>query len=141
MSTAIATAYRRVAHRMGMPISLALRGRSAGSVEAEAAWQEALRELDRVDAMFSTYRTDSVVSRLDRAELTLSEVSSEVAEVLEIGERARVESDGAFAVWRPDATGRLRLEPLWGRQGLGGATRGGAAAGPSGDRRLPLRRW
>jgi thiamine biosynthesis lipoprotein len=111
MSTATTTAHRRVAHRMGMPISLALRGRSAGSVEAEAAWQDVLRELDRVDAMFSTYRTDSVVSRLDRAELTLSEVSSEVAEVLEIGERARVDSDGAFAVWRPDATGRLRLDP------------------------------
>ena len=111
MSTTTAALHRRTAHRMGMPISLALRGRSAGSEEAEAAWQDALRELDRLDAMFSTYRPDSVVSRFDRGELNMSDLPPEVAEVIEIGERARAESDGAFAIWRPGPSGRLRLDP------------------------------
>jgi FAD:protein FMN transferase len=111
MSTTTATAHRRVAQRMGMPISLALRGRSAGSAQADIAWQDVLRELDRVDAVFSTYRSDSLVSSLDRGELALSDVSAEVAEVLQIGEQARLDSGGAFAVWRADATGRLRLDP------------------------------
>jgi thiamine biosynthesis lipoprotein len=111
MSTAVVMTHRRVAHRMGMPISLALRGGSAGSAEADAAWQQVLCELDRIDAVFSTYRADSAVSRLDCGELTLSDVSAEVAEVLRIGERAQADSGGAFAVRRPDATGRLRLDP------------------------------
>ena len=111
MSTITAALHRRTAHRMGMPVSLALRGRAAGSEEADAAWQDALRELDRLDAMFSTYRSDSVVSRLDRGELDVSDLQPEVAEVIEIGERARAESGGAFAIWRPDLSGRLRLDP------------------------------
>jgi FAD:protein FMN transferase len=105
MSTATAgRVVRRVAHVMGMPVSLALRGRHAGDVESESAWAEAMATLRDVDRVFSTYRADSFVSRLDRGLLDVVDCPIEVAEVLALGERARLESAGAFDVRR---SGRL----------------------------------
>jgi len=95
---------RRAAHVMGMPVSLALRGRHAGDLESESAWAEAMATLRDVDRVFSTYRRDSVISRLDRGEIDLLDCPHEVAEVLALGERARRESGGAFDVRR---AGRL----------------------------------
>jgi thiamine biosynthesis lipoprotein len=95
---------RRVAHVMGMPISLAVRGRHAGDLEAESAWAEALATLRDVDRVFSPYRPDSFVSRLDRGEIDLVDCPPELREVLALGERARRESGGAFDVRR---AGRL----------------------------------
>lgn len=91
---------RRVAHVMGMPVSLALRGRHAGDFDGESAWAEVMATLRDVDRVFSTYRRDSFVSRLDRGELDLVDCPPEVAEVLTLGERARRESGGAFDVRR-----------------------------------------
>lgn len=102
---------RRVEHVMGMPISLALRGRHARDEVGERAWQEALAELRWVDAVFSTWRADSQVSRLGRGELTVDECDEAVAEVLRLGDDARISSDGAFDVWLPDADGVRRLDP------------------------------
>jgi thiamine biosynthesis lipoprotein len=96
---------------MGMPISLALRGRNAHDRHADEAWREALETFDEVDRVFSTYRTDSVISRLDRGELDLVACPPEVHEVLALGERARRESHGAFDVRRPGPHGRLVLDP------------------------------
>ncbi|MDR7251060.1 thiamine biosynthesis lipoprotein [Nocardioides sp. BE266] len=102
---------RQVVHVMGMPVSLALRGRHAATAAGERAWLEAVATLRDVDRVFSTYRADSHVSRLDRGEIGLSECPPDVAEVLAIGELARVQSGGAFDVRRPDASGRLVLDP------------------------------
>lgn len=102
---------RRVEHVMGMPISLALRGRHARTAEGGAAWEAALVVLRRADEVFSTWRTDSQVSRLDRGELDLADCSPEVAEVLGLGEAARMASGGAFDLWRLDRSGRPRLDP------------------------------
>ena len=55
---------RYVEHVMGMPISLALRGRHTDDAAARGAWAEALAALRDVDRVFSTYRADSFVSRL-----------------------------------------------------------------------------
>ncbi|MEU4291418.1 FAD:protein FMN transferase [Kribbella sp. NPDC026596] len=98
------TTARYVEHVMGMPISLALRGRHTDDEPARRAWAEALEILRAADRVFSTYRADSYISRLDRGELSLVDCPPEVAEVLALGERARVESDGAFDVRR---SGRL----------------------------------
>jgi thiamine biosynthesis lipoprotein len=102
---------RKVAHVMGMPISLALRGRHTDDDGAEGAWQEALRILTEIDRVFSTYREDSVISLLNRGELELKECPADVHEVLDLGERARGESGGAFDVRRPGPDGRLVLDP------------------------------
>jgi thiamine biosynthesis lipoprotein len=99
---------------MGMPISLALRGRHADDDLGHAAWDSALQILRRADEVFSTYRADSWISRLGRGEVTLEECPPGVAEVLDLGEQARVESGGAFDVRRVldgGLRGRRVLDP------------------------------
>ena len=131
VTPSIAAAPRRsVEHVMGMPISLALRGRHADDAPARGAGAAAragrggggpgrppppppaagppgpaalavLREADRV---FSTYRADSVISRLGRGEITLADCAPAdavlVREVLALGEAAERDSGGAFAIRR-----------------------------------------
>jgi len=89
---------RRVEHVMGMPISLALRGRHAGDARGDAAWAAALAVLREADRVFSTYRADSVVSRINRGEAV--DTPPEVAEVLAIGAAAEEATGGAFALRR-----------------------------------------
>jgi len=91
---------RYVEHVMGMPISLALRGRHTDDAAALEAWAAALALLQEADRVFSTYRPESFVSRLSRGEVAVDDCPPEVAEVLALGERARVESGGAFDVRR-----------------------------------------
>lgn len=102
---------RYVEHVMGMPISLALRGRHTGDAQALDAWAEAMATLRDVDRVFSTYRPGSHVSRLDRGEITLAACPPELLEVLALGERWRQESGGAFDVRRADAAGVFHLDP------------------------------
>jgi thiamine biosynthesis lipoprotein len=96
---------------MGMPISLALRGRHAADDVGAAAWSAVMAELDEVDRTFSTYRPDSVVSRLGRGEVALEDCPAEVAEVLELGALAEAASGGAFRVTLPGADGTEVLDP------------------------------
>jgi thiamine biosynthesis lipoprotein len=102
---------RYVEQLMGMPVSLALRGGHTDDEEARAAWLACVDELREVDRVFSTYREDSAVSRLGAGEITLAECPPEVAEVMALGERARVESGGAFDVRRPGPGGVPVLDP------------------------------
>lgn len=103
--------HREVAHAMGMPISLATRGRHADSLIGEDAWAEAMAAIHDADRIFSTYRPDSFVSRLGRGEIALADCPPEVSEVLELGTRAEHESDGAFTLWLPGPEGEHRLDP------------------------------
>lgn len=103
--------HREVEHVMGMPVSLALRGRHARTAAGRLAWRAVTSQLHEVDRVFSTYRADSPVNRLDRGELSLSDCPPEVAEVLALGREAEEQSDGAFSVTLPDADGRARLDP------------------------------
>ncbi len=109
--TASLPVHRRTEHVMGMPISLALRGRHSHDLRAAEAWEAALAVLREVDRVFSTYRADSFVSRLDRGEVEPADCPAEVHEVLELGDRARAESGGAFDVRRRDPAGRDTLDP------------------------------
>ena len=102
---------RYVAHLMGMPVSLALRGRHTDDEAARAAWEGCVAELSEVDRVFSTYRADSVISRLARGELDPADCPPEVHEVLALGEQARLESGGAFDVRRPGPDGVPALDP------------------------------
>jgi thiamine biosynthesis lipoprotein len=91
---------RRVEQVMGLPVSLALRGRHAGGPAADDAWRAVVEELREVDRVFSTYRAESWVSRLGRGEADTADAPHDVREVLDLGERARLESGGAFDVVR-----------------------------------------
>jgi thiamine biosynthesis lipoprotein len=92
---------------MGMPISLAMRGRHQDDARGRGAWAEAMAALQDVDRVFSTYRPDSVISRLARGELQVEECPPEVAEVLAFAELARVQSGGAFDARHAGRDGQL----------------------------------
>jgi thiamine biosynthesis lipoprotein len=101
---------RYVEHVMGMPISLALRGRHTDDGVVRMAWAEVMAMLHEVDRVFSTYRPDSFVSRLGRDEIGVADCPPEVAEVLALGERAERESGGTFRIRRPGPDGPV-LDP------------------------------
>jgi thiamine biosynthesis lipoprotein len=109
------TLRRYVEHVMGMPISLALRGRHADTVRGRDAWGAVMVELAAVDQVFSTYRSDSIISRLNRGEVDLADSPPEVAEVLDLGRQAAEASAGAFSIVLPtdptDPGGGRRLDP------------------------------
>lgn len=102
---------RRVVHLMGMPVSLAVRPGELSVEAVEAAWGRVIDELTWVDRTFSTYRSDSFVSRLGRGEVSVEQCPPEVKEVLDLGEQARVVSGGAFDVHRPGPDGAAWLDP------------------------------
>jgi thiamine biosynthesis lipoprotein len=83
---------------MGIPIGIDVRHPRPVDTEPAFAW---LRE---VDAIFSTYREDSEISRLDRGELQLADCRPEVDEVLSECLRLERVTGGAFSA-RP--AGRL----------------------------------
>ena len=67
-------------------------------------WTDAVLEvvgwLHQVDAIFSTYRDDSDISRLRRGEATLAELHPAVAEVMDLCVQMQRETDGYFtALW------------------------------------------
>jgi thiamine biosynthesis lipoprotein len=64
-----------------------------------------------VDAIFSTYRDDSIISRLGRGELEIDDCPPEVAEVLELAREAERVSGGAFSINLPTADRSRRLDP------------------------------
>src|SRR4051812_8414112 len=82
---------------MGMPIGIDVRDRD---VDVEVAFAS----LRQADAVFSTYRPDSDISRLDRGELTIAECRPEVDEVLARCLALERATDGFFSV---RAAGRL----------------------------------
>jgi thiamine biosynthesis lipoprotein len=102
---------RYVEHVMGMPISLALRGRHTDDAAARLAWASVMAVLRETDRVFSTWREDSDICRLGRGQIGLEECAPEVAEVLALAATAEEESHGAFSVWRPGPDGRRMLDP------------------------------
>lgn len=85
---------------MGTVVSFDLRAGDAGAVEAAMAW------LHDVDRLFSTYRADSEIRRLDRGELALADASPDVGWVLQRCGDLRSETGGFF-----DARAAGRLDP------------------------------
>ncbi len=64
-------------------------------------------ELERLEAMFSTFRADSEISRINRGELQIPASSTEVCDVLDACRWLDQASDGAFSAYRPDAPDQL----------------------------------
>ncbi len=93
---------------MGIPMSIDIRGGGAsGSGAADArGWADAAAAafavMTEADARFSSYRDDSELSRVNRGLIDESAYSGDLREVIEIGERFRVASGGAFTVRTPD---------------------------------------
>jgi FAD:protein FMN transferase len=84
----------RVEHVMGMPIVVDVRDDGIG----EAVLDELFAWLRLVDAVFSTYREDSDISRLSRGEIGPDEAHPDVRDVLKRCEELRLETRGYFDV-------------------------------------------
>lgn len=101
---------RYVQHVMGMPVSLAMRGRHAADRRGRQACADTLASLRATDRLFSTYRPDSFLSSMIRGEKGTGQLPAAVAEVFALGHRAERESGGAFAIRRPGPTGEIVLD-------------------------------
>ena len=82
----------RVEHIMGMPIVVDAHDASAGAVDGVFEW------FRWVDAVFSTYKADSQISRLNRGELAYADLHPDVLRVLALSEELRVRTGGFFDV-------------------------------------------
>lgn len=71
-----------------------------GEGEFETIVDELRRELDRLESMFSVFRPDSEISRINRGTLHLLDASAEVIEVLDTCSYLEHVSGGAFSVRR-----------------------------------------
>jgi thiamine biosynthesis lipoprotein len=89
---------------MGMPVTVDLRDDDV----AEDLLERLFDGLRFADALFSTYKDESEVSRLNRGELTLEDAHPDVHEVLDRCEALRLETDGYFDVCAADAD---RIDP------------------------------
>ncbi|HEY0486803.1 MAG TPA: FAD:protein FMN transferase [Mycobacteriales bacterium] len=95
---------------MGMPVSVHLRG-TASAEARQRAGEAAYAELREADRVFSTYRPDSDIRRLDRGQLALGGCDPAVAEVLALAEEARRRTGGYFHVRLPAPGGGWWLDP------------------------------
>ena len=87
----------RVEHVWGTVVSIDIRDEGATDAALDVAWESVRAELHRVDRLFSTFRPDSVVSRLRGGGRHV--VADDVAEVIDRCLEARGISMGAFDPW------------------------------------------
>ncbi|MGH3172010.1 MAG: FAD:protein FMN transferase [Trebonia sp.] len=103
-----------VEHCMGTVFSIDIRdpGAWAGAVKEVIAW------LHDVDAIFSTYKEGSDISRIRRGDLPVGDADPLVPEVLALCERAEKDTNGFFtARWRDAATVAAPADPASGTAG------------------------
>jgi thiamine biosynthesis lipoprotein len=101
------TGARRVEHLMGMVIGVDVRDPLPAPALHEAL-ERVFAWLHEVDAVFSTYKPDSEICRLDRGEVRLEDCLADVRFVLHRGEELAAETNGYFDL---RANPQRRLDP------------------------------
>lgn len=96
--------FRHAEHVMGTVFSFDIRDPETPALRA--GLREAVALLHHVDALFSTYKPDSAISRLGRHEITRAEVPAVVHDVLDLCAEAQLRTRGCFTC-RPGG----RLDP------------------------------
>ena len=91
---------------MGLPVSVHLRGPRPRGAQAAGVVREVFALMREVDALFSTYRADSEVSRINAGTLALADVHPLVREVNDLAVIARARTGGLFDVHLPVHGGR-----------------------------------
>lgn len=99
MTSAFLAAGRRVERCMGTAFSFDVRPPGV----AESAVDEAVRWLHQVDAVFSTYRSDSQISRIARGELGPKLAAPDVREVLARCRQLEEDTGGYFSAYAAGA--------------------------------------
>jgi thiamine biosynthesis lipoprotein len=85
---------------MGTVVSFDLRAGALGKHALPAALDSACAALHEADALFSTWKPDSALSRLRRGELESGSAPDDLVEVLRLCAEARDLSGGWFDPWR-----------------------------------------
>jgi thiamine biosynthesis lipoprotein len=101
-----AAGLRHVEHVMGMAVSIHVR-----DALPPAILTAAIESLHAVDAVFSTYRAESEISRLATGRLSLAECRPAVRAVLGLADALRLRTRGYFDSLLPGPEGELRLDP------------------------------
>ena len=96
---------------MGLPVSVHVRGPGAHGSEVEAAVEGLFHALRADDALFSTWKADSEVSRIRRGELLLADADPRVRHVAALCEEAARRTSGSFDAWLPGADGVRVFDP------------------------------
>ena len=107
----MSTGYHHVEHVMGMAVSIDVRDACDGGGIQRPGLAEVLEWLHHVDATFSPYIADSVISRLGRAEITLDDVDEEVRDVLVLCDQLVDATGGAFDAFAVPAPNGTTLDP------------------------------
>ncbi|WP_239146345.1 FAD:protein FMN transferase [Streptomyces sp. SID10815] len=101
----------RVVHAMGTVFSFTVRDAPAPAVRG--ALDEAGALLHHVDTVFSPFRTDSAVCRVNRGESMPRAWEPELREVLDLCAEAHRRTNGWFAAWRRDGFDLNDLGKEW----------------------------
>ncbi|WP_230686380.1 FAD:protein FMN transferase [Catellatospora vulcania] len=96
---------------MGMPVSLHLRGPGLDSAPVRRGVEAVFALLRETDAVFSTYRVDSDVSRINRGELAVADAHPWVGEVAALCDEARERTGGWFDARLPGPGGGRWWDP------------------------------
>lgn len=82
---------------MGMPVIVELVG-----ISDEEMFEKIFSHFDHVDRMFSPYKEDSDISRINRGELPKESWSENVKTIFALSEKTKQETNGYFDIVRPD---------------------------------------
>lgn len=116
--TPLPSHFRRIAELMGTVFTFEIAD-ALPEDELEDAVATAVGRLGELEDIFTTFRPESEISRIGRAELALADATEEVRDVLDICQDVYLLSDGAFDVHAAAAKGpatqhqfaELALEP------------------------------
>lgn len=81
---------------MGMPITITILDISAQTGD----FNEVFTVFKKIDSQFSPYKKTSEVSRLNRKELLLEDISQEMREIFRLSDITKRESNGYFDIYR-----------------------------------------
>ena len=96
---------------MGLPVSVHVRGPQARTPRVARVVADLFTTLRADDALFSTWRPHSPISRIQRGELTLDQAPPRVREAAARCEEAGRRTEGAFSAWWRRTDGRRVFDP------------------------------
>jgi len=85
---------------MGMPVTIEITDVDATQDSLEKAFEY----FQYVDETFSTYKSNSEISRINRKELQFSEYSDDVKSIFKLAEETKQQTDGYFDIHSPDGS-------------------------------------
>ena len=83
---------------MGMPITVCIVDSGASQKNID----EVFDYFDYVDRKFSTYKSDSEISKINRGEIAPADWSDDMKTVFELSEKTKIETGGYFDILTPE---------------------------------------